>query len=406
MLPEKLQRILAQLSSMPSIQVLTNKSNVYIVGGSTRDSFLDKPIKDLDLVVEGLTLEEIQKLLWPYGDVNEVGESFGVIKFKPKGWQGEAIDIAVPRTDKKIGKGHKGFEVVTKDVTILEDLKRRDFTINSIAVNIKTKEIIDPFNGVQDIKKKIIRATNPQAFIEDPLRMLRAIQFSARFHFDIDLTTKIQIAHNCMLLKEISGERILDELNKVLYKNGDTKLTLELLYETDLDKGLFGKKFISNDFSEFYNLDPVSFYFIFGTLGDKTPSEFYSSRLRGTAEVTKALQTLEKIFDNLSGKDLKWKIFQMIRTSSLLIDAKVLPPKVQKVIDEMKEGIIPMIIGNIPVTGDDVIEAGKDELSGPQIGQILVQLYKDALDNKFNWINREPALSYMNTIVKNFLTKS
>ena len=406
MLPEKLQRILAQLSSMPSIQVLTNKSNVYIVGGSIRDSFLDKPIKDLDIVVEGLTLEEIQKLLWPYGDVNEVGESFAVIKFKPKGWQGEALDIAIPRTDKKIGKGHKGFEVVTKDVTIIEDLKRRDFTINSIAVNIKSEEIIDPFNGVQDIKKKLIKATNPQAFIEDPLRMMRAIQFSARFNFDIDLTTKIQIAHNCMLLKEISGERILEELNKVLYNAGDTQLTLRLLYETDLDKGLFGKKFISNDFSEFSDLDPVSFYFILCTLGDKTPSEFYPIRLRGTAEITKALQTLEKSFDKLSGKDIKWNVFQMIRSSSLLVNAKVLPPKVKKVITQMKEGNIPMEIGSIPVNGDDVIEAGKDNLSGPQIGEILVKLYKDALDNKFDWHNREPALSYMNNIVQTFLTKS
>ena len=221
MLPLRLKNIVLFLNTKPFIKELQLVSNVYIVGGCVRDGFLDKNIKDIDLIVEGLPMEQIKSILKKYGKVDIVGQSFAVIKFSTEGFT-EAIDIAVPRIDKKIGTGHKGFKVITDGVNIIEDLKRRDFTINSIAVNIATKEIVDPFNGLEDLKNGLIKATNPKAFIEDPLRILRGIQFASRFSFAIDYDTLELMKQNAHLIKEISGERILEEFkiqNSINFNN-------------------------------------------------------------------------------------------------------------------------------------------------------------------------------------------
>jgi len=158
MLPNQLLKILDDLKTQEWIQKLARNAELYIVGGSVRDGFIDKPIKDVDIIVDGLSFLGIQKILKLYGKQNLVGDSFSVIKFKPYGYVGEDYDIAIPREDRKIGEGHKGFEVITDGVDVHGDLKRRDFTINSMAINIMTGELLDPFNGLQDLKKKILRA--------------------------------------------------------------------------------------------------------------------------------------------------------------------------------------------------------------------------------------------------------
>jgi len=137
-IPNNILNIITSLKNESWICELLQISNVYIVGGCVRDAFLEKNIKDIDLVIEGLQLNQIKNKLLNFGKVDIVGESFSVIKFKPNNFNGEPYDIAVPRTDKKIGIGHKGFKTITKNINIISDLKRRDFTINSIAVNIKT----------------------------------------------------------------------------------------------------------------------------------------------------------------------------------------------------------------------------------------------------------------------------
>ena len=147
-LPSELKKILKDLQKQEWIKVLSEYAEIYIVGGSVRDAFTGKPIKDVDLIVDGLSLDGIQKRLQSFGKINLVGESFSVIKFRPNGHIGEDFDIAVPREDRKVGEGHKGFEIVTDGVDIMGDLKRRDFTINSMAVNVLTEEFLDPFNGI------------------------------------------------------------------------------------------------------------------------------------------------------------------------------------------------------------------------------------------------------------------
>ena len=123
---------------------------LYLVGGAVRDKFLNKEIKDEDYCVVGITAEQFEKL-FPESFLR--GKSFKVFDLNGK-------EFALARTEKKIGIGHKEFEILTnKNITIEQDLARRDITINSIAQDVLTGELIDPFNGKQDLENGIIRAT-------------------------------------------------------------------------------------------------------------------------------------------------------------------------------------------------------------------------------------------------------
>jgi tRNA nucleotidyltransferase (CCA-adding enzyme) len=205
-LTKQLNQLLDDLNSQQWIKDLKMHYPVYAVGGCVRDGFLKKQIKDIDLVVENISIVNLIDFLKEYGTVNLVGESFSVIKFKPlDDYEGECFDIAIPRVDRKIDNGHRGFKVVTENVTILDDLKRRDITINSIAINVLTKELLDPFNGLKDLKNKIIRATDINAFVEDSLRLFRCVQFSSRFNFIVEPVTKSLMKENAHLIDEISG---------------------------------------------------------------------------------------------------------------------------------------------------------------------------------------------------------
>lgn len=214
--------------------------SVYLVGGLVRDHFLGKQSKDIDLLICGIPVEKIKKQLAPFGKIDEVGESFGVIKFKPNDWDlEEPIDIAIPRTEVKIGDGHKGFEIkASSNIPLEVDLLRRDFTINAMVISLDGK-LLDPYHGLDDLKSGIIRMVNPTAFVEDPLRMMRAIQFASRFKFNIEEDTWRAILDHADSIKEISGERILTELDKIYYK-GDIALGLDLFIKSTLHFRLFG----------------------------------------------------------------------------------------------------------------------------------------------------------------------
>lgn len=380
------------------IKLLISKATgVYIVGGCVRDGFLNKPIKDIDLVVDGLSINTVKKMLTPFGGVQIVGESFAAIKFRPEGHVGEDYDVVVPRIDRKIGAGHKGFEVVTEGVGIIEDLKRRDFTINSMAINVATDELLDPFNGLKDMKAKLLRATDKNAFIEDPLRMMRGIQFAARFSFNIEQVTLALMKRNASLIGEIKGERIREEFDKILKKNGSTRVAFDLLYRSNLDKGLFGQKFINDEFQYFDNLDLVSFYYVLGTLGDVDPAEFYKKRLKGEYIIIKALQDLDSKFEgveNMNEADKKWTLLMAIKSSPKLAHSHtVIPQSLRKYLADMHAGKIPMKMGDIPISGNELMD--EFGVQGEELGRLIVKLYKGALMNKFDWKNKEKSLDFL-----------
>lgn len=395
-----LSNIINDLRKEEWIKVLMKHAAVYVCGGCVRDALMNKPIKDIDIVVEGIDMESVKELLKSFGKTSIVGQSFAVIKFRPFGHVGEDYDIAVPRKDRKIGTGHKGFEVVTEGVDIYGDLKRRDFTVNSIAINLRTKEVLDPFNGRKDLASKLLRATDKSAFVEDPLRIVRAIQFASRFKFEIEPNTLQLMKKNAELIKQISGERILEEFDKILYKHGSSRVAFDLIEKSDLDKALFGKKFSKDGFEYLDNLDLVSFYYVLGNLGSVNPAKFYQTRLKGEAVIVKALMTLDKYFSKInssnSEEENRWNVFQMIKSSPIVTDSIVLPEIARKIIQDMRSKKIPMKEGDIPVNGNDIMElfGVKDE----EVGRIKNQMYKDALMNKFNWKDKQKTLKYLETI--------
>src|SRR3989338_3342592 len=196
--------------------ILEAGGDVYEVGGTVRDRLLKLPHKDRDYLVTGIPLESLSVLLKPFGRVVFVGKSFGVLKFSPFNEKDITHDIAIPRKEVSTGTGHRDFEVAYDHKLPVEvDLGRRDFTINAMAWNIKTGETVDPFGGREDLKKGILRQVFRQAFIEDPLRLLRAVQFAARLEFEIEEETLASMKEHAELIKTVSGERISEEIKKL-----------------------------------------------------------------------------------------------------------------------------------------------------------------------------------------------
>lgn len=180
-----------------------------IVGGAVRDHLLSVPSKDIDIEVHGLAnLDELGARL---GGLDEIGKSFGVLKFRE-------VDISLPRRDSKTGEGHTGFTVeFDPKITITEALSRRDFTINAMAFDPITRELIDPFGGRMDLREGTLRHTS-DAFSEDPLRVLRGVQFAARFGFQIHPDTAGLCRTLASSFSELSIERVWGEWEKILTK--------------------------------------------------------------------------------------------------------------------------------------------------------------------------------------------
>lgn len=183
-----------------------NNGELYLVGGAVRDELLKIKSNDEDYCVVGISHDEFVKL-FPEAFIR--GKSFEVFDMYGK-------EFALARTEKKTGKGHKEFEVITnKKITIYDDLKRRDITINSIAKNVISGELIDPYNGIVDLEKGIIRATS-NAFVEDPLRVYRAARFACKFNFEIESNTINLMKSLKSELSELSAERVFEEMRKAL----------------------------------------------------------------------------------------------------------------------------------------------------------------------------------------------
>lgn len=179
---------------------------LYLVGGAIRDKLLNRKIKDEDYCVVGITSEQFKKL-FPQSFTK--GKSFEVFELNGK-------EFAMARIEKKTGLGHKEFEITTnKNITIEQDLARRDITINSIAEDVLTGKLIDPFNGKQDIENKIIKATT-QHFLEDPLRVYRVARFASELNFDVSEDTIKMMNSLKNELNTLSKERVFIEFSKAL----------------------------------------------------------------------------------------------------------------------------------------------------------------------------------------------
>jgi tRNA nucleotidyltransferase (CCA-adding enzyme) len=180
-----------------------------IVGGWVRDRLLGRESKDVDVEVFGVPADRLRALLEPLGRVETVGESFQVYK------TGD-IDVSLPRRESKAGRGHRGFDVVgDPTLTVEEAARRRDFTINAIAWDPLTGEYVDPFHGRADLERRLLRVVDPATFSDDSLRVLRAVQFAARFDLHLDDETKAICRR--IPLDDLPAERVWGEFEKLLF---------------------------------------------------------------------------------------------------------------------------------------------------------------------------------------------
>lgn len=217
------------------------KDKVYLVGGTIRDYLLYRKIgenRDIDLVVIDHTYEEIEEKLKRHGKTNTVGKSFAVVKFSK---DNHTFDISVPRRDIKKNHnrhGHKNFIIeYGPHIKLEEDLKRRDFTCNSIAMRLMDNEILDPYDGARGIKEKRLLMTGPETFNDDPLRVLRVARFASVHQFAVD--EQIYLSSKEVNLSELSRERINEELFRLLLESERPSIGLNEYFKLTVLEKLF-----------------------------------------------------------------------------------------------------------------------------------------------------------------------
>lgn len=376
---------LQELPFKQEVQQLGGK--IYSVGGAVRDEFLGKESKDLDILITGIPMDRLEEILSKYGRVDAVGKSFGILKFKPKGAT-EDIDIAIPRTEKPTGEGgHKGFEVSSSHgLPIEKDLERRDFTINAIAKDIDGN-IVDPYGGQKDLQDKIIRVVNPEAFSDDPLRMLRAVQFASRFGFEIEPKTMKMIQDNASRIKEIPPERILTEFDKIV-KKGNKLTGAFLLKQTGLLKNIFGKDagiLMGQNVWENVKTMGEFIYLLSHNLVNNL-AEFYKNNLKGDIDTYKEIRALQLAFesgDATNPIEARSIAHNMYVISPQSIQSGIIPKTIKTAAQELLSGKFPKTIGELAVNGNDLMSLG---LQGKEIGDalkmMLLKIYSGALLNK------------------------
>ena len=219
----KLEQVLANYPLVLIIAqtIADHGGRTLLVGGAVRDLMLGLPVKDLDIEVHGITLEQLEKILRTHGAVDLVGKSFGVLRLGILD-----VDWALPRSDSSGRKPH-----VTIDSTMAFDraFARRDLTINAMGIDLISHELIDPFNGAQDLRNRVLRAPDPQLFLEDPLRFFRVMQFIARFEMYPD--QKLTQVCQQMDISAVSRERIEVEFEKIFLKSARPSLGLRWLHD-------------------------------------------------------------------------------------------------------------------------------------------------------------------------------
>lgn len=209
-----------------------------LVGGAVRDELLQLSTKDADVEVYGVSADDLFTILQElFPVIDAVGRSFGIFKVTLD--DGSSLDVAIPRTESKSGLGHKAFSVTgNPDLSVEEAFRRRDFTVNAIAKDVKTGEYVDPFNGRADLESRTLRVVDPQTFVDDPLRVFRAVQFVARFHLSVPPET-MKLLRSMVAegeLETLSKERVTDEWRKLLLKAEKPSIGLSLMRELGIVK--------------------------------------------------------------------------------------------------------------------------------------------------------------------------
>ena len=219
-LPLGLQKVLSQTPEL---------RQAYLVGGGVRDWLRGQPVKDYDIEVYGTDYETLVKALSRWGKTDLVGRSFGVAKLA---LAGHIVDFSIARKYSKTAAGHKGFEVtLDPHLTPQEAASRRDFTINALMYDPREKNVLDFYSGQMDLSRRILRHVSP-AFVEDPLRVLRGMQFVGRFELHAAPDTLALCQSISPSFSELALDRVRDEWIKWASLSRKPSLGLHFLKNT------------------------------------------------------------------------------------------------------------------------------------------------------------------------------
>jgi len=326
-----------------------------LVGGCVRDSFLKKEVKDYDIEIFGLDkIEILQKCLKKYASVKLVGKSFGVLTLKIHSYN---FDFSLPRLEKKTGNYHQSFEVKTNaNLSFKKAAKRRDFTINAIGYD---------YFEIKDLKNAKIRHIDDKTFVEDSLRVYRAIQFASRFEFNIDKDTKLLCKKiiDKNELKFLPKERVFEELKKLFLKSNKPSRGLQLLKEFSIFNLTKASKNIDNlakilkdkDFSDFRKL-----YLFYSCLAKTYEDNFidFLNALTNNKKFIKEILLLQKVVLTNDEKDIK-RLSLTLKLEDLIVLNQAFQNDITK---EVKEIAKNLDILNSPlkplVMGKDLIDLG------------------------------------------------
>lgn len=322
---EKLVSILNSLEFKNDI--VNAGGEIYAVGGIVRDAIMNKPSDDLDIVVRGLPYDELYSILSKYGKATDTShekeegdKDFGSTKFVSHNEDFNAylkdngvardIDVMLPRKDAKDPnvKGHKGIKSdVNPMYSIEDDLGRRDITINAIAMDVDGN-LISKGSGLDDIKNGVIKAVSEDAFIEDPLRMLRAVRFNARYNYNWDGATIDLIKQNVHLLSdksELPKERFLMEFEKMIGKS-DLGKAVKLLVDLGMYKAIFGINSKIKDYDKFKDAKNVAefAYMMFENEPKETIVNLVQKNITNNKDTIAYIQALILYLDKVKDREI------------------------------------------------------------------------------------------------------
>ncbi|MDX4070483.1 CCA tRNA nucleotidyltransferase [Aliarcobacter skirrowii] len=382
-IPKILENIFEDLKS--------KQAKPIVVGGCVRDSFLNKEIKDYDIEVYNIdSIDSLKSVISKYKEPKLVGKSFGVLKLSVDDLD---FDFSLPRTEIKTGFKHTDFEIILdSNLSYKEASRRRDFTINSIGYDYFENRFLDPFGGIKDLKKREIKHIDDKTFIEDSLRVYRALGFASRFNFKISKKTKKlckKIVEN-KELEHLPKQRVFDEFKKIFLKSKKPSIALKLFDEFKIffisfkssykavDK--LAKYLNKNSFDEFRKI------YLFFSLILKNQKEDdilnFLQNITDDKNLIKNILTLCKNRTKLDEKELK-KLSLVLKLQDLILLEKSLEKKDIKKIEKLSKKLDifdkPL---EIFVQGKDLISLGFKE--SKEFKEILAFALKLQIENNMS----------------------
>ncbi|MCX6012056.1 MAG: CCA tRNA nucleotidyltransferase [Chloroflexi bacterium] len=364
-----------------------NGFSIYLVGGIVRDILLGRPYTDLDLVVEGDAILLAQDLTKKTGGQAIIHDQFGTAKFT---LHNQSIDLVTARSETYSKPGALP-EIVLGNLN--SDLMRRDFTINAIAISLNTSnsgEVIDPYDGIADIRNGIIRILHHNSFIDDATRIFRAIRYEQRLNFKLEQETEKLLHRDIKMIKTISGDRVRHEFELIFKEQSPEHIisrSEELGVLAEINPHMKANSWLADKFNEARNFlkpaDSTAYFAMLSYNLNKSECEIFISRLgisSRAAQVIRDVHSLKKYFDVLSSKDLsssniyhilEFYSLESIQISILAQDLPLIKQRLELFLKELRNV-------KTSLDGEVLKEMGVPE--GLKLGQMLRKLKDARLD--------------------------